>query len=54
MRSRDNKARFINKIQKKQKRNQNLKGVEEGIIKEDIFKHRNIKINTLKNLISYI
>ena len=38
MRSRDNKGRFIKKIQRKQKRNQNSKEVEEGIINEDIFK----------------
>jgi hypothetical protein len=50
MRSRDHKGRFIKIIQKKQKRNQNLKGVEEMIIKEDIFK-RKISLNKyLKNM----
>ena len=46
MRSRDSKGRFIKKIQRKQKRNQNSKE-EEGIIKEDIFK-------TQKNILKLI
>ena len=49
MKERDNKGRFIKKKDlRKQKRNQKLKGVEEGIIKEDIFKRKYNKINSLE------
>jgi hypothetical protein len=40
MKERDNKGRFIKKDLRKQKRNKKLKRVEEGIIKQDIFKRK--------------
>jgi hypothetical protein len=40
MRSRDNKGRFIKKNSEKAEKKSKVKGVEEGIIKEDIFKRK--------------
>ncbi len=42
MRSRDSKGRLFKIIQRKQKRNQNSKGVEEEIAKVDLCKRKNI------------